>query len=215
MLHSKTVLAFLAAGVFALSACGSDDVTSEDDARRAYLGLHRMIDRALNLGMDGYNAASSANIPTQEGAGDVTGTITVSGQVDQGVSANKEMRLDIDLVEYRDEILVEGDADAGIGVAITYDTDSVDEAEGEGEIVVPRIDLSLRNIPNGTFTGTVAGSFAMTGDLEGRVHLDLELAGEIEEVPGSDEEIRRVPGSTTVQGVAESRYGEFVVDLEI
>ena len=209
MLHSKTALAFLAAGVFTASACGSDDVTSEDDARRAYLGLHRMIDRALNLGMDGYNAASSANIPTQESTGDFTGTITVSGKVDQGVSANKEMSLDIVLVEYRDEILIQGDADAGIGVAITYDTDP------EEEEAPPRVDLSLRNIPNGTFTGTVNGSFAMTGDLEGHVHLDLELAGDIEEVPGSDGEIRRVPGATTVQGVAESRYGEFVVDLEI
>jgi hypothetical protein len=194
------------AGAIALApACSSDDVSSEEDARIAYLGLHRMIDRALNMGMAGYNEASSANIPTQERTGDVTGTITITGQVDQGVSPNKEMRLDIDLVEYRDDILVEGDLDAGLGVAIVYDTDPEETA--------PRVELSLRNIPDGTFTGTLRGSFLMTGDLEGRVTLDLQLSGDIEEVPNSEGDIRRVPGSTTVSGSAESRYGVFDVDL--
>src|SRR5687768_13934921 len=59
---------------------------SVEDARRAYLGLDESIEKTLDLGMLGFNAASSANIPTQNGEGDVSGTITIDGQVDQGAS---------------------------------------------------------------------------------------------------------------------------------
>src|SRR5678816_4188468 len=75
-------------------ACGGDDsVDSDEEARRAYLGLDNSIEKSLNLGMDGYSAADNANIPDQSGVGEVAGTIVVSGQVDSGVSDNKEMRL--------------------------------------------------------------------------------------------------------------------------
>lgn len=200
----KTIL--LIATASGAVSCGSDDVSSEEDARLAYMGLHRMVDKVLNLGMDGYNEASNANIPAQEAEGDLAGTITVSGQVDQGTSPNKEMNLDIDLVEYQDEIFAEGDVDAATGIEIVYDTDPEDP---------PHAELSLRNIPNGTFTGTLTGSYTMAGDLEGVVTLDLDLSGDIEEVEGSEGEIRRVPGSTEVVGTAESRYGVFDVNLEI
>src|SRR5262245_6532894 len=79
-----------------------DDIGSEEDAEHAYLGLDESIEKALNLGMDGYNAASNANIPDQSGEGTESGTITVGGQVDQGASDNKEMRLTVALVEYSD-----------------------------------------------------------------------------------------------------------------
>jgi hypothetical protein len=208
-------LALSLCGVLAFtSACSSkDDVSSEEDARLAYIGLHRMVDRTINLGMDGYNAATSANIPSQDGTGDVSGTITISGQVDAGVSANKEMRLFIDLVDYRDDILDEDDEVTGI--VIIYNTDLDPDSEVDAGLADgrPFADISLRNIPNGTFFGSLTGTFQMTGDLEGRVHLDLELSGQIEEVPDTDGEIRRVRGTTEVTGTAESRYGIFEVDL--
>src|SRR5258708_4492138 len=81
----------------AASACGGADsgggtppaaVQSEADARAAYLGLDPSIDRAIGLGFDGFNSASSANISPQTGKGALAGTLTVTGQVDQGASPN-------------------------------------------------------------------------------------------------------------------------------
>jgi hypothetical protein len=197
-------LAFVATLVLA-TACGSDKVSSEEDARRAYLGLDRAIDRALNLGMAGYNAASSANIPPQSAAGDVSGTLTVTGHVDQGVSPNKEMNLGAELVMYQDRAGVFG-SDAGNETAtgITYDTDPA---------ALPALQLSLRNIPNGTFTGSLDGIVRMSGDLRGSVELTISLAGNIEEIPGTAQQIRRVPGTTRVTGTARSDYGTYAIDL--
>jgi hypothetical protein len=206
-------LALSIAVALASSCSKDDDVSSEEDARLAYIGLHRMVDRTINLGMDGYNAATSANIPSQEGSGDVSGTITISGQVDAGVSANKEMRLFIDLVDYRDDILDEDDEVTGLVIVYNSDLDPNSEVDAGVADGRPFADISLRNIPNGTFFGTLSGTFQMTGDLEGRVTLDLQLSGDIEEVPDSDGEIRRVRGTTEVTGTAESRYGIFDVDL--
>src|SRR4051812_2313430 len=70
-----------------LAACSSDSIDSDEQARRAYLGLDPSVEKSIALGFDGFNAASSANIPTQMAAGDLTGTIAIDGQVDQGASA--------------------------------------------------------------------------------------------------------------------------------
>jgi hypothetical protein len=179
-------------------------VSSEEGARRAYLGLHEMVDLAINLGMSGYNEASSANIPAQEGAGETAGTITVTGQVDQGASDNKEMRLYVELIDYEDMVEDIEDEEAE-PLMIAYDT----RADG-----LPYLQLSLRDIPNGTFTGTFTGIFDMTGDLEGDVELNLSMAGEIEEA-ATAEQIQRVPGTTQITGTASSGYGVYTVDLTI
>ena len=83
---------------------GCNGVDTAHEAELAYLGLDGATDRALNLGMDGYNAASSANIDAQEGPGDVSGTLTVSGKVDQGSSDNKGLRLEMQLTECSDTL---------------------------------------------------------------------------------------------------------------
>src|SRR6516162_8657547 len=85
-------LAFLAA-LSAFAACGGSDVSSTADAQKAYLGLDPSIDKAITLGFVGYNAATSANIDDHSMDGGVSGTLTVGGQVDQGTSSNKTMRL--------------------------------------------------------------------------------------------------------------------------
>ncbi len=203
-------LTLLAAAALAV-ACGSDTVDSAAQARRAYLGLDRAVDRALNLGMDGFNSASSANISPQTGNGDVAGTLTVSGQVDQGASTNKEMRLKTALKAYEDYVPVAdagvaagGDAGAGPGTpsGLTYDT---------SDAALPELDLSLRNIPSGTFTGTWNGAVTMSGDLKGTITLALSMSGQIESAGGS--KIRRVPGSTHVTGTAMTPYGTYAIDL--
>jgi hypothetical protein len=190
----------------ALAACGGDDeVDSDEEARVAYLGLDQSIGKALGLGMDGFNAADSANIDDQEGTGDEGGTIVVGGQVDQGSSDNKGLRLTITMVDYSDGLLDRDDDDEDDElVEIVYDTDP--EAP-------PELDLSLRDIPDGTLTGTLLGTFLMEDWLEGEVTLDLALSGEIEDDGAGG--IQRVAGSTSVTGTATSDDGVYDVEVTL
>ena len=61
----------------AAAGCGNGSVHSDADAQKAYLGLDASIDKAINLGFDGFNAASSANIPTQMTTGMLQGTLVI------------------------------------------------------------------------------------------------------------------------------------------
>lgn len=196
----KTFLSMVLVGglTLTLTSCGGDgEVDSEEAAELAYLGLDGVIEKSLQLGMKGYNEASSANIPAQSTGGDVAGTLNVTGQVDAGVSANKEMRLSLELIDYRDEL---PDPD----VAIAYDTDAA---------ALPLLELSLRNIPDGTFTGTLLGTIQMDGDLRGGVELNLTLSGDLE--AGPDGQLQRVVGTTTVMGTATSEYGTYDVNVTL
>lgn len=184
--------------VLALAGCGGG-VDSEEGAEAAYLGLDAMVGKALNLGFDGFNAASSANIPEQTTTGDLAGTLAVNGQVDQGASDNKEMRLVLTLVGYQDVVLLEDELE------VIYDTGDTD----------PALDLSLRNIPNGTLNGTLVGDFFMQGDLEGVVTMNLTISGELEPDPNDAMMVRRVAGTTRVTGTATSDYGTYDVDVTL
>lgn len=203
-----TIRAFavlLATLLFAF-ACGSDEerkpgVSNTESARRAYLGLDSAIEKALNLGMQGFNAATSANIAPQTTSGDVGGTLVVGGQVDQGASANKTMRLATDFTTYEDAVAVNGDAQV---LHIVYDAISGGTTT---------LEIKLAGIPDGTFTGTFQQTLHMSGDLEGDVILDLAFSGDIQAGTGGG--IERVPGTTHVTGTATSPYGTYTVDLTI
>lgn len=190
------------ASLVAATGCGNE-ISSDEQARRAYLGLDDSIEKALQLGFAGFNAANSANISPQSISGGARGTLTVTGQVDQGASANKGMRLRVGMTEYSD-----GEIEVGEGetVEIVYDTPTTPESQ-------PTLNLSLRDIPNGTFTGGLAGDFTMTGDLEGNVTLNLQMAGNLEDAGGGA--VRRAPGTTTVTGTATSSGGTYAVDLTL
>src|SRR5512144_82985 len=102
------------------AACSSDGIDSDEEARRAYLGLDTSIEKSLTLGFAGFNAASSANIDPQMATGTAAGTLVITGQVDQGASANKGMRLHVGMVGYTDgAVMIEGKPEA---INITYDT---------------------------------------------------------------------------------------------
>lgn len=189
---------WLACALVFVVSCGGG-VNSEEAARASYLGLNGAIEKSLRLGMDGFNAATSANIPEQTTTGDIDGTLAVSGQVDMGASVNKQMRLRLGLVAYQDEIV---DSE----LAVVYDTDADVNLQ-------PALDLSLRDIPDGTFTGTLIGEFVMEGDVTGVVTLNVTLSGEIETDPADPANIRRVIGTTTVTGTATSSHGVFDVDI--
>lgn len=177
-----------------LVGCGGGKVTSDQEAEWAWIGLEGAIDKALTLGLIGFSEASSANIDAQEGVGDETGTITVTGQADQGSSDNKGLRLDVALVDYSD--LVDVDDDDEEEISVTYDTP-------DGETLLA--DLKLRDMPDGTLTGTVTGNVGMVGDLEGVITLALSIDGPTAS-DGADG-VMLVDGQTHVSGTATNDGG--------
>jgi hypothetical protein len=170
--------------------CGNGSVHSDADAQKAYLGLDASIDKAINLGFDGFNAASSANIPTQMTTGTLQGTLVVTGQVDQGSSANKTMRLNTAYTMY---------ADSG---TVIYDTTAT---------ALPMLTMDLKGIPSGTLTGSFDGVFTMTGDLKNSVTLTLAFTGNLQS--GGNNTVVRAPGTTHITGTAVSDYGTYNVDV--
>ena len=115
-------------------------------------------DQVGGAGFQGVDPAAAAALGRELEGGAEVGQGPVGGQVDQGASANKGMRLDVTLVEYQDLPATDED------LLIIYDTD-----------VAPSLDLSLRSIPDGTLTGTLTGEFVMTGEIEGPVVLEGRL----------------------------------------
>lgn len=191
--------------VLCLTACGDgDDIDSDEEARRAYLALDASIGKALQLGFDGFNDASSANIDPQAAVGDGDGTLTITGQVDQGSSANKGMRLRVGMVGYTDgEIAIDDDTT----IVVVFDTDLEPSTQ-------PFLQLSLKSIPDGTLEGSLTGVFVMSGDLAGEATLDLTFAGALQ--PDGGGGVEREPGTTTVTGtVTTADDGSFVVDVTL
>ncbi|MGZ6141214.1 MAG: hypothetical protein ACXWLA_11085 [Myxococcaceae bacterium] len=173
-----------------LSACGNG-VSSTADAQKAYLGLDPSVDKAITLGFAGFNSASSANIAPQTADGGVSGALTVNGQVDQGVSANKGMRFNEALSIYSDD------------GKVTYNTDAA---------ALPALTINLKSIPTGTLDGSLNGSFLMSGGLSGQVSLMLDFAGQIES-GGNGGTVVRKPGTTHITGTATSPAGTYNVDV--
>jgi hypothetical protein len=178
----------------AFAACGNE-VSSTDDAKKAYLGLDTSVDKAIQLGFDGYNevgGAPGANIASQGVDGGMSGTLAVTGQVNNSASANKGMRLDETLSNYSDD------------GKVTYNTD---------QSARPAVTINLRGIgtPTGTLDGSLNGSFMMSGGLSGQVSLALSFAGQID--TGADGGVLRKPGTTHITGTATSPAGTYPVDV--
>ena len=180
----------LALAFLAISGCGSG-VSSTEQARRAYLGLDASIDKAIQLGFDGFNAPSNgANIQPQTGVGTASGTLKVTGQVDQGSSANKGMRL---VTEYT------GYSDDGKLVYVTQAGPS--QALG----------MQLKSIPTGTLDGTMAATLNMTGELNGTVTLSITFSGQL--MAGTGTQVVRKPGTTHITGTAQSADRVYTIDV--
>lgn len=174
----------------AFAACGGG-VSSEADAKKAYMGLDTSVDKAIQLGFDGYNFdPNGANIQAQTADGGVSGTMTVTGQVDQGASNNKGMRLADALANYSDD------------GHVTYNTDSN---------ALPALTINLKNIPSGTLDGSLNGAFLMSGGLSGQVSLNLIFSGVLEAGPGNT--VVRKAGTTHITGTATSPAGTYNVDV--
>lgn len=192
--------------VLAAAGCSDDEIDSDEQARRAYYGLDDSIEQSITLGFAGFNSAQSANISPQMGAGLVGGTLVITGQVDQGASNNKGMRLRVGMTDYTNgPLVIDGEV---LPAAITYDTDPNPELQ-------PALLLQLKDIPTGTgtgtLTGTLMGSYQMSGLLEGEALLNLTISGAIQD-DGTGKVIR-APGTTHVTGTATSGDGTYTVDV--
>lgn len=173
------------------SAC-ADEVSSDAEARQAYTALDPVITQALDLGFAGFATAKSANIDPQTAAGAKSGTVTVAGKVDQGSSDNKNMDLTLALVAWS--------ADG----AITFGTST-------DAIAQPKLSLSLKKLPDADLTGTLIGTFSMTGEMDNQVTLNLALTGKTM-ADGTGKVVRK-PASMRVTGTATAGDSTFVVDL--
>ncbi len=181
-----------------VAACSKDDaVSSTKDAERAYLGLDRLIEVAIDLGFKGMNSTNGATIQPQSDVGTNKGKVTVTGKVDQGNSNNKNMNLNIDLDAFSDD------------GKVTYETPVALDAMGP----LPVLDMSMKGLPNGTLTGALKGDFGMSGDLGGTVTLNLLIAGTMQPCAMDMTKVCRKDGATTIKGTATSKYGTYDVDL--
>ena len=184
---------FLAAiAALGLAGCGGDGVSSAADAEAAYKGLDSSIDQAIQLGFDGFNSASSANISPQSGKGTSSGTMTIAGKVDQGSSSNKTMSLTEALATYSND------------GKLTYDT---------SDAALPTIDMKLSKIPTGTVEGTIGGAYTISGELAGTVTLNLVFVGDLQASATDATKVERKPGTTHITGTADSDYGTYAVDI--
>src|SRR5260370_15529148 len=172
-----------------VAGCGSG-VNSTADAQKAYIGLDASVDKAITLGFNGFNSATSANISPQSTSGTVSGTMTVTGQVDQGTSSNKGMRLNDSLTNYSDN------------GQIAYVTDTS---------ALPSLTINLRNIPNGTLVGSLNGAFTMSGAETGAITLALTFTGNIQAGPNNT--VVRATATTHITGTATSPSGTYNVDV--
>lgn len=179
-------------------------VSSVEDAKRAYLGLDASIDKAITLGFAGFNSATSANISPQTAMGAASGMMTITGQVDQGQSSNKGMRLLEELVVYSDAVALDaGAVDAGLA-GITYATTAG---------ALPTLDMKLNKIPDGTMTGSLAGAYVMSGALSGSVTLALTFTATLQPNAADPTKVERKPGTSHVTGTATSPTGVYNVDV--
>jgi autotransporter translocation and assembly factor TamB len=85
--------------------------------------------------------------------------------------------------------------DKGNTITVTYATDSA---------APPSLSLKLNASAGNTLTGSLDGDYEMSGDLQGKVTLNLQISGTF---TGTAPNVMRVAGSTTVTGTAVSSSG--------
>ncbi len=193
--------------IIAGACTNNNSVNSDEQARRAYLGLDKSVSKCLTLAFQGYDAATSANIPTEMTTGDgmPAGTLAITGQVSHGNVNEATMTLDVAMVKYNDSPIVV-DTKNNTKLTLIYDT-STDTTKQ------PVLNMKLNAVSGMAIDGTLMGDYTMSGDLKGTVTLDLTITGTFS---GTGTSVMRVPGSTTITGTAvNSGGGMYTVNVTI
>lgn len=173
-------------------AAPRSDGASANDAERAYAAIEGTFVKALQLAFDGFNSASGGTIALQSASGDKAGTITVQGTVDQGGSSTKKMTLDVALSGYSDD------------GATTCQTQAQAPAAFE---------LTLANIPTGTLSGTLKGTYALSGNVSGDVLVNVAFAGPIRANAADSAKVERTPAATHITGTVTAGAASYTVDV--
>ena len=173
-------------------AAPRSDGASANDAERAYPAIEGTFVKALQLAFDGFNAASGGMIALQSASGDKAGTITVQGTVDQGGSSTKKMTLDVALSGYSDD------------GATTCQTHAQAPAAFE---------LTLANIPTGTLSGTLKGTYALSGNVSSDVIVNVAFAGPIRANAADSAKVERTPAATHITGTVTAGAASYTVDV--
>jgi len=181
-----------------VGACTDDSVDSNEQARRAYLGLDKSVSKSLTLAFQGYDAATSANIPAQMADGDAMpgGTLAITGQVSHGNVNEATMTLDVAMAKYSDSPIIV-DTKNNTKITVAYDADA-------SAAMHPVLNLKLNASSGNALTGSLTGDYTMSGDLTGTVTLDLTIAGTFS---GTGTSTMRVAGSTMVIGTVVNASG--------
>ena len=92
-----------------------------------------------------------------------------------------------------------------------YSDDGSIQYDTSPDAGLPELDMQLKGIPTGTLDGTLAGTYLMSGALEGSVTLDVTFSGELQGLDGGA--VARKAGTTHITGTATSGDDTFNIDL--
>jgi hypothetical protein len=177
-------------GVFVLVGCGSDTINQR--AQTVYVEIQDVIYDSMELAFKGFNTATSATVPPQTKTGDNKGTLTVTGQVDQGTSPDKAMKLQLELVDYP----------SASTTNTTFKTGATK----------PSLNINLKGIPNGTLDALLSGDFLMSGTLSGTATLSITMTGTLQKDPSNTSKVQ--PAKYSIKGTTKSDYGTHSVDIQ-
>jgi hypothetical protein len=116
------------------------------------------------------------------------------------------MRLYVDVLDYEDGPFDDPNTEDDVEeLVVIYNTDA--------EVGLPYLQLSLRNVPDGDFTGSLTGTFFVSGEVEGEASFSLSLSGGIQEDPDNPGIVVREPGTLAITGTVTSGDGLYTVDV--
>ncbi len=187
------VFGFVVALVGPACQCGPSEAEQRE---RALILVDRAVDKALGLGLAGLADAVDGGLGPRSEAGDLQGSMTVSGTADALDAGEQSLHLRVQMTDYSD-IPKEDDVDVRF--------DSYASAP-------PRLELVLKDAPAGTFKGSFKGLLKASGQLEDNADVSVTLSGLLEEVAGAPGRTQRKDGTVRIVGSVSLSGGSIAVD---
>lgn len=173
-----------------LLTCAGCTLSPEEAVKQAYLGLDSSLDKTLGLAFTGFNESKDTDVPQQTAHGAWTGSMAILGTVEKTGTTDATLKLVEGMKEYCDD------------GKHTYDTTSSN---------LPVLQLELKNMPIGTFTGSLTGEFTASDGVAGQVVLDLTFEGVVEPISGGTK-VAPKSGATHITGTTTLNSATYDVD---